>query len=175
MSKDETQETSIFEEENEGFPFESVMLIFNMQNETIRDFGNKANNLIVLTSVLLGLELNLISRAFESSNFYLFNEGELIFSNWLFLASILFLILSLLSSLYVMYSSTQVSPFEIGGAPTFRTTSKSENAWHTLGTLRNFMWNNHKKFIHIRRWSNLSFLFLVIGLLVETYVAIFAV
>ena len=181
-------ENEVLSDKDETFSYNALLLIFNLQNQRIHDFGNKANNLVVLTGILLGLELNFISVAFDSGHLemasisnivftlsWFLNDGKSTLLSWLFLLSIFCLVISLLSSLLIMYSATGNAPFMDGTKLFHHTLEPNVDALYSVSILKSIMGINEKNYSYLSKLMFSSFIFLIIGLFLEVYLVILGI
>ncbi|WP_288069094.1 hypothetical protein V7O61_00765 [Methanolobus sp. WCC1] len=140
--------------------FESLKYVLNLQNEGIKEIGNKANNSLLIGTFFVGVTFTVIS--IDSS--FLAN----IYYSALIVITISIFLISIILSLAVMYMVAFRSIPVISTEKVYMCLFDSELDENCIiGTLLNLKEYNEEHLPSYRRWSLCSYILLLTGILLE--------
>ncbi|QLC51118.1 hypothetical protein HWN40_13260 [Methanolobus zinderi] len=147
--------------------FESLKYVFNMQNERIKEIGNKANNSLLLATILIGVGFTIYSIDSDKGNAY---------NKIIMLLTFIVLLSSLTSSFVVMYLiALRPIPF-INTDKVYMCLNRSDLDQNCLiGNLIVLKEMNEKYFPYYQKLSLVSYALMLVGMIFEVYYAVLVV
>lgn len=150
-------ETSMDAENKPSYDF--LKYILQIQDERIRDMGNKANNSLILATIFIGIGFTIYS--IDSNNGDLWNKLTM-------MSALLMLLLSIALSLCIMYMTALRPVPLVKSSKVYECIFDQERAEVCMiGSLTDLSNYNSKYFQLFQRLSFASYVLLLIGIFLE--------